>query len=227
MESPPAAPTTARPCGVATKAWPSAPSPNCGAPPARAASPAPPPTTPPATRTARRPRGSRAPVRAILISPRYTGYEIWDKQREQERLLDVDDVTLGHRTSMTHNPVEEWIRSNEPAHDAIISPPGSTLSRSADSVPATTDGRNEPENKARAPTPSADGSDARCASARCSPPPSATASATASNRHPAGAIFGPPPSNEITPRSQASGRAEAGSRTTTASPGLRGASQGP
>ncbi|MEW1778722.1 recombinase family protein [Streptomyces sp. NPDC086777] len=61
-------------------------------------------------------------VRAILINPRYTGYEIWNKQRKEERLLDVDDVTLGHRTSMTHNPVEEWIRSNEPAHEAIISP---------------------------------------------------------------------------------------------------------
>jgi site-specific DNA recombinase len=61
-------------------------------------------------------------VRAILINPRYTGYEVWNKQRKEERLLDIDDVTLGHRTSMTHNPAEEWIRSNEPAHEAIISP---------------------------------------------------------------------------------------------------------
>ncbi|MFF4960178.1 recombinase family protein [Streptomyces sp. NPDC001222] len=61
-------------------------------------------------------------VRAILINPRYTGYEIWNKQRKEERLLDVDDVTLGHTTRMTHNPTEEWIRSNEPAHEAIISP---------------------------------------------------------------------------------------------------------
>ncbi|MET8956315.1 recombinase family protein [Streptomyces sp. NPDC004533] len=61
-------------------------------------------------------------MRAILINPRYTGYEIWNKQRKEERLLDVDDVTLGHTTRMTHNPAEEWIRSNEPAHEAIISP---------------------------------------------------------------------------------------------------------
>ncbi|MFF3909829.1 recombinase family protein [Streptomyces sp. NPDC001848] len=60
-------------------------------------------------------------VRAILINPRYTGYEVWNKQRKEERLLDVDDVTLGHTTRMTHNPAEEWIRSNEPAHEAIIS----------------------------------------------------------------------------------------------------------
>ncbi|MFJ9558666.1 recombinase family protein [Streptomyces fuscichromogenes] len=90
-------------------------------------------------------------MRAILINPRYTGYEIWNKQRKEERLLDVDDVTLGHRTSMTHNPVEEWIRSNEPAHEAIISPNRfDTVQTSADSVPATRDAGNEPENKADA-----------------------------------------------------------------------------
>ncbi|MGW1169959.1 recombinase family protein [Streptomyces sp. NPDC002550] len=60
-------------------------------------------------------------VRAILLNPRYTGHEVWNKQRKEERLLDVDDVTLGHRTHMTHNPVEEWIHSIEPAHEAIIS----------------------------------------------------------------------------------------------------------
>ncbi|NGO08112.1 hypothetical protein G5C60_10775 [Streptomyces sp. HC44] len=47
---------------------------------------------------------------------------MWNRQRKEERLLDVDDVTLGHRTSMTHNPAEEWIRPNDPAHEAIISP---------------------------------------------------------------------------------------------------------
>ena len=47
---------------------------------------------------------------------------VWNKQRKEERLLDVDDVTLGHRVTMTHNPAEEWIRSNDPAHEAIISP---------------------------------------------------------------------------------------------------------
>lgn len=46
-------------------------------------------------------------MRAILINPRYTGYEVWNKQRKEERLLDIDDVTLGHTTRMTHNPAEE------------------------------------------------------------------------------------------------------------------------
>ncbi|MFI1735588.1 recombinase family protein [Streptomyces acidicola] len=59
-------------------------------------------------------------VRAILLNPRYTGHEVWNKQRKEERLLDIDDVTLGHRTTMTHNPNDEWIWSNEPAHDPLI-----------------------------------------------------------------------------------------------------------
>ncbi|MFE7213163.1 recombinase family protein [Streptomyces sp. NPDC057611] len=59
-------------------------------------------------------------VRAILINPRYTGYEVWNKQHKEERLLDVDDVALCHRTHMTHNPSDQWIRSNEPAHDTIV-----------------------------------------------------------------------------------------------------------
>ncbi|MFF3878682.1 recombinase family protein [Streptomyces sp. NPDC001978] len=61
-------------------------------------------------------------VRTILINPRYTGHEVWNKQRKEERLLDIDDVTLGHRTTMTHNPAEDWIHSNPPVHEAIISP---------------------------------------------------------------------------------------------------------
>jgi site-specific DNA recombinase len=59
-------------------------------------------------------------VRAILLNPRYTGHEVWNKQRKEERLIDIDDVTLGHRTTMTHNPSDEWIWSNEPAHDPLI-----------------------------------------------------------------------------------------------------------
>ncbi|GDY46473.1 hypothetical protein SANT12839_073550 [Streptomyces antimycoticus] len=38
---------------------------------------------------------SKSAVRAILTNPRYTGHEVWNKQRKQEVLLDIDDVTLG------------------------------------------------------------------------------------------------------------------------------------
>ncbi|MFI6360189.1 recombinase family protein [Streptomyces sp. NPDC050743] len=60
-------------------------------------------------------------VRAILLNPRYTGHEVWNKQRKEERLLDVDDVTLGHRTHMTHNPPHEWIHGVDVAQvEAVV-----------------------------------------------------------------------------------------------------------
>lgn len=39
-------------------------------------------------------------VRAILTNPRYTGHQVWNKERKQEVLLDVDDVALGHVTKL-------------------------------------------------------------------------------------------------------------------------------
>jgi len=34
----------------------------------------------------------------ILVNPRYTGYQVWSRQRTDEVLLDVDNVALGHGT---------------------------------------------------------------------------------------------------------------------------------
>ncbi len=39
----------------------------------------------------------KSAVRAILRNPRYTGYEVWTKQRKDEVLLDVDDVAPATR----------------------------------------------------------------------------------------------------------------------------------
>ncbi|WP_079161772.1 recombinase family protein [Streptomyces fodineus] len=86
-------------------------------------------------------------VRAILLNPRYTGHEVWNKQRKEEHLLDVDDVTLGHRTHMTHNPPEEWIHSIEPAHEAIISPDLFDAARIVRTQRARNQGRQERAGK--------------------------------------------------------------------------------
>ncbi|MFE0154170.1 recombinase family protein [Nonomuraea sp. NPDC059007] len=64
---------------------------------------------------------AKGAVRAILKNPRYTGYEVWNKQPKTEVLLDVDDVGLGHTTKQRWNPKEEWIWSDQPAHPPIIS----------------------------------------------------------------------------------------------------------
>ena len=39
-------------------------------------------------------------VCAILVNPRYTGHQVWSKQRKDEVLIDVDDVALGHTTKL-------------------------------------------------------------------------------------------------------------------------------
>ena len=49
------------------------------------------------------------------------GYEVWNKQRKDEVLLDVEDVALGHVTRMRWNDSTDWVTSAEPTHEPIIS----------------------------------------------------------------------------------------------------------
>ena len=64
---------------------------------------------------------SKGAVRAILVNPRYTGHEVWNKQRKQESLIDVEDVALGHETKMKWNDKEKWVFSDKQVHDALVS----------------------------------------------------------------------------------------------------------
>ncbi len=41
---------------------------------------------------------SKGAFRAILANPRYTGRQVWNKQRKDEVLLDINDVAPGHVT---------------------------------------------------------------------------------------------------------------------------------
>lgn len=66
---------------------------------------------------------SKSAVRAILTNPRYTGYEVWNKQRKQESLIDVDDVALGHETRLAWNAKDQWVFSDQPAHEALVDRP--------------------------------------------------------------------------------------------------------
>jgi len=52
---------------------------------------------------------SKSAVRAILANPRYTGRQVWNRQRKDEVLLDVHDVALGHTTVMRWNDRNKWI----------------------------------------------------------------------------------------------------------------------
>ncbi|MFD5703278.1 recombinase family protein, partial [Streptomyces lasiicapitis] len=64
---------------------------------------------------------SKSAIRAILTNPRYTGHQVWNRQHKQETLIDVNDVGLGHTTTLRWNPKQEWIYSEHPAHPALIS----------------------------------------------------------------------------------------------------------
>ena len=65
---------------------------------------------------------SKGAVRSILKNPRYTGREVWNKQRRDEVLLDVEDVALGHESRMRWNHPDVWVWSEQQTHTAIIEP---------------------------------------------------------------------------------------------------------
>nr|WP_225858963.1 recombinase family protein [Streptomyces albicerus] len=65
---------------------------------------------------------SKSAARAILQNPRYTGYQVWNRQRKEELLIDVDDVALGHRTQQTWNKKGAWIYSDKPTHNRGLDP---------------------------------------------------------------------------------------------------------
>jgi site-specific DNA recombinase len=60
-------------------------------------------------------------VRAILGNPRYTGRQVWNRQRTDHDLLDPDNTTLGHRDVMRWNTPDDWVISSKPAHPALVS----------------------------------------------------------------------------------------------------------
>ena len=46
---------------------------------------------------------------------------MWAKQRREEVLLDVEDVSAGHQTVMRWNAEEQWVWSAQPVHEALVS----------------------------------------------------------------------------------------------------------
>ena len=62
----------------------------------------------------------KSAVRAILFNPRYTGYQVWGKQRREEVLLDIDDVAAGHDTVMRWNDESTWTWSIEQVHEPLV-----------------------------------------------------------------------------------------------------------
>ena len=60
-------------------------------------------------------------VRAILRNARYTGHEVFGRQRRDYDLIDVAAPAEGHVRRMRWNDPSLWIWSPEPTHEALVS----------------------------------------------------------------------------------------------------------
>ena len=81
-------------------------------------------------------------VTTILQNPRYTGHQVWNRQRTDKDLADPGDVSLGHKSVQRWNLPDGWVISRRPAHEALVS--------EADFIAA------QDVNAARGPSPRAD-----------------------------------------------------------------------
>jgi len=60
-------------------------------------------------------------VNTILRNPRYTGQQVWNRQRTDRDLADPGDVSLGHKQVQRWNLPDGWVISRRPAHPALVS----------------------------------------------------------------------------------------------------------
>jgi site-specific DNA recombinase len=60
-------------------------------------------------------------VATILSNPRYTGRQVWNRQRTDRDLADPADVSLGHKSVQRWNLPDGWVISRKPAHPALVS----------------------------------------------------------------------------------------------------------
>jgi hypothetical protein len=60
-------------------------------------------------------------VAAILTNPRYTGRQVWNRQRTDLDLVDPANTGLGHKQVQRWNLPEGWVISKHPAHPALVS----------------------------------------------------------------------------------------------------------
>jgi hypothetical protein len=60
-------------------------------------------------------------VTTIVRNPRYTGRQVWNRQRTDKDLADPGNVSLGHKSVQRWNLPDGWVISRKPAHPALIS----------------------------------------------------------------------------------------------------------
>jgi hypothetical protein len=60
-------------------------------------------------------------VTTILGNPRYTGRQVWNRQRTDSELADPANTSLGHKQVQRWNLPDGWVISDRPAHPALVS----------------------------------------------------------------------------------------------------------
>jgi hypothetical protein len=60
-------------------------------------------------------------VATILSNPRYTGRQVWNRQRTDTEVADPAGIALGHKQVQRWNLPGGWVISNRPAHPALVS----------------------------------------------------------------------------------------------------------
>ena len=60
-------------------------------------------------------------VTTILANPRYTGRQVWNRQRTDKDLAGPADVSLGHKDVQRWNLPDGWVISKGPARPALVS----------------------------------------------------------------------------------------------------------
>ena len=60
-------------------------------------------------------------VATVLSNPRYTGRQVWNRQRTDKDLTNPADVSLGHKSVQRWNLPDGWVISRKLAHAALVS----------------------------------------------------------------------------------------------------------
>lgn len=79
-------------------------------------------------------------VAAILENPRYTGHEVWNRQRTDHEPIDPADPNRGYRQVQRWNPASDWVISDRIVHPPLVSEQDFVAAQAIRSTRPTADG---------------------------------------------------------------------------------------
>ncbi len=100
-------------------------------------------------------------VTSVLGNPRYTGRQVWNRQRTDTELADPADIALGHRPVQRWNLPDGWVISVRPAHPALVSEADFIAAQGRQCGPRPRTPRRSGPARGRAPVPAGRAADLR------------------------------------------------------------------